>query len=251
MIALLQLDDWVLCRIYKKHEKRNNVRNGQRNEERSDVRNEQRNEEHSSGSLDEIGEDYIHDHNSNDLAAMGADYAGEIYDMGAGSLENALPVYNGFSQQPAAPRGFSDLAETFGNPAPMFSVNPDNWPYRQNGYQDEFLNLTNWSQLNIPGQFFDLHSVKPTYLPRNPAPLVNLLPTGTVLPAHGLPYLNTAPPAVRLPPINSTARPTGRLPPTNTALLTRRHPATNPANGQPASLTSVDARLTGHPPRHL
>ncbi|KAJ6692003.1 putative proteinC TRANSCRIPTION FACTOR 56 [Salix purpurea] len=264
----MRLDDWVLCRIYKKHEKSNNVRNGQRNEERSDVSNEQRNEEHSSGSLDEIGEDYIHDHNSNDLAAMGADYAGEIYDMGAGSLENALPVYNGLSQQPAAPRGFSDsfnfstapachsrtlrdtqvpnLAETFGNPAPMFPVNPDNWPYRQNGYPDEFLNLTHWSQVNIPGQFFDLHSVKPTYLPRNPAPLVNLLPTGTILPAHGLPYLNTAPPGGRLPPIN-TARPAGRLPPTNTALLTRRHPA----NIQPASLTSVDAKLTGHPPRHL
>ncbi|KAJ6409125.1 hypothetical protein OIU84_008759 [Salix udensis] len=229
----MRLDDWVLCRIYKKHEKRNNVRN------------EQRNEEHSSGSLDEIGEDYIHDHNSNDLAAMGADYAGEIYDMGAGSLENALPVYNGFSQQPAAPRGFSDsinfstapashsrtlretqvpnLAETFGNPAPMFPVNPDNWSYRQNGqliFQEILLLLST---------FF---------------------PTGAVLPAHGLPYLNTAPPAGRLPPIN-TARPTGRLPPTNTALLTRRHPPTNPANIQPASLTSVDARLTGHPPRHL
>lgn len=270
MFVLLQLDEWVLCRIYKKQEKRNNVRNEQRNEERTNVINEQRNEEHSSGSMDDIEEDYLHDHNSNDLAAMGADYAGEIYDMGTGSLENAFPVFNELSQQPTALRGYSDginffpapvhhsrtlqdtqvpnLAETFGNPAPVFPV--DNWPYRQRGYQDEFLNHTNWSQVNIPGQSLDRYSVKPTYLPGNPAPLVNLRPTNTARPPHGLPYMNTAPPAGSLPPIN-TARPTGCLPPTNTSFLTRRHPPTNPANSQPTKLTDVDAKLPRRPPQHL
>ncbi|KAI5576417.1 hypothetical protein BDE02_09G044200 [Populus trichocarpa] len=266
----MRLDEWVLCRIYKKQEKRNNVRNEQRNEERTNVINEQRNEEHSSGSMDDIEEDYLHDHNSNDLAAMGADYAGEIYDMGTGSLENAFPVFNELSQQPTALRGYSDginffpapahhsrtlqdtqvpnLAETFGNPAPVFPV--DNWPYRQRGYQDEFLNHTNWSQVNIPGQSLDRYSVKPTYLPGNPAPLVNLRPTNTARPPHGLPYMNTAPPAGSLPPIN-TARPTGCLPPTNTPFLTRRHPPTNPANSQPTKLTDVDAKLPRRPPQHL
>lgn len=270
MVVLLQLDEWVLCRIYKKQEKRNNIRNEQRNEERTNVINEQRNEEHSSGSMDDIEEDYLHDHNSNDLAAMGADYAGEIYDMGTGSLENAFPVFNELSQQATALRGYSDginffpapahhsrtlqdtqvpnLAETFGNPAPVFPV--DNWPYRQRGYQDEFLNHTNWSQVNIPGQSLDRYSVKPTYLPGNPAPLVNLRPTNTARPPHSLPYMNTAPPAGSLPPIN-TARPTGCLPPTNTPFLTMRHPPTNPANSQPTKLTDVDAKLPRRPPQHL
>nr|TKR91639.1 hypothetical protein D5086_0000220840 [Populus alba] len=266
----MRLDDWVLCRIYKKQDKRNNVRNGLRNEEGTNVINEQRNEEHSSGSMDDIEEDYLHDHNSNDLAAMGVDYTGEIYDMGTGSLESAFPVFNELGQQPTAPRGYSDvidffpapahhsrrlqdtqvpiLAETFGNPAPAFPVNPNSWPYGERVYQDEFLNHTNWSQVNIPGQSLDRYSVKPTYLPGNPAPLVNLRPTNTA--RHPLPYMNTAPPAGSLPPIN-TARPTGCLPPTNTPFLTRRHPPTNPANSQPTKLTDVDAKLPRRPPRHL
>ncbi|CAK7331106.1 unnamed protein product [Dovyalis caffra] len=281
----MRLDDWVLCRIYKKHEKRTNVS--------TNVRNRQRNEEDSAGSIDE---DYVngHDHNTNDhLAGMEADYAGEIYDIGTGSLDNSFAMLDDLSPQQTALSRFSDafnfyhappnycrmlhdtqlpsLPETIGSSAPMFSnINPDSWSFRQNGCQDEFLNTTNWSHRNIADQFLDPYSVRSISLPRNPAPLVNLRPTNTVslngslrpinialpngiLPPtniasriRSLPPMNTARPTGSLPPIN-TARPTGSLPPINTARPTGSLPPINTARPT-GSLPPINTVLTSRLP---
>ncbi|CAK7331072.1 unnamed protein product [Dovyalis caffra] len=261
----MRLDDWVLCRIFKRHEKRTNVN--------TDVRNRPRNDEDSARSIDE---DYVngHDHNTNDhLADMEADYAGEIYDIGTGSLDNSFAMLDDLSPQQTALSGFSDafnfyhappnyyrmlhdtqlpsLPETIGSSAPMFSnINPDNWSFRQNGCQDEFLNTTNWSHRNIADQFLDPYSV-------------SLRPINIALPNGSLPPTNVAPLTRSLPPMN-TARPTGSLPPINTVLTSRlpptnpansqpmsSMPSTNPANNQPMSAMNVEAKQPRQPPQHL
>ncbi|CAK7331056.1 unnamed protein product [Dovyalis caffra] len=277
----MRLDDWVLCRIYKKHEKRTIVN--------SNVRNRQRNEDDSAGSIDDIDEDYVngHDHNTNDhLAGMEADYAGEIYDIGTGSLDNSFATLEDLSPQQNALSGFSDpinfyhapadycmmlhdtqfpsLPETIGSSAPMFSIiNPDNWSFRQNEYQDEFLNTTNWSHSNIADQFLDPYSVRSINLPRNPAPLVNLRPANTVPLNGSLPPINIALPNGSFPPTN-TVRLNRSFPPINTVLTSRLSPtnpansqpmssipSTNPANNQPMSAMNVEAKLHRQPPQHL
>jgi hypothetical protein len=241
--VLVQLDDCVLCRIYKKREKKSTNAS-------TNVRNRQSNEENPLLTIDDDDEDYIndHDYDPNHLSAIEASFAGEIYGMVTNSLENSFPILDELSQQQTGTSIFPDannffmfqdsqipgLEETFGTPAPMDSVNPEDWSSEQMGLQDEFLNPTYSSPFNIPDHFFNLYSIMPTNLPMNPSPLVNICPMNTA-PIRSLPPMNTAPS-------------TGDLPPINTDPLASPFP---PANSQPTSeMMNAAPNHPGQPPQH-
>ncbi|KAH8520166.1 hypothetical protein H0E87_001580 [Populus deltoides] len=239
----MRLDDCVLCRIYKKREKKSTNAS-------TNVRNRQSNEENPLLTIDDDDEDYIndHDYDPNHLSAIEASFAGEIYGMVTNSLENSFPILDELSQQQTGTSIFPDannffmfqdsqipgLEETFGTPAPMDSVNPEDWSSEQMGLQDEFLNPTYSSPFNIPDHFFNLYSIMPTNLPMNPSPLVNICPMNTA-PIRSLPPMNTAPS-------------TGDLPPINTDPLAAPFP---PANSQPTSeMMNAAPNHPGQPPQH-
>ncbi|KAJ6388950.1 hypothetical protein OIU77_027325 [Salix suchowensis] len=62
-----QLDDWVLCKIYKKIKKPNDVRNRQRDEESSALT-----------AIDDVNSVYHHGEDRTDLPVMDSGHAGEI-----------------------------------------------------------------------------------------------------------------------------------------------------------------------------
>lgn len=242
--VLVQLDDCVLCRIYKKREKKSTNAS-------TNVRNRQSNEENPLLTIDDDDEDYIndHDYDPNHLSAIEASFAGEIYGMVTNSLENSFPILDELSQQQTGTSIFPDannffmfqdsqipgLEETFGTPAPMDSANPEDWSSEQTGFQDEFLNPTYSSPFNIPDHFFNLYSIMPTNLPMNPSPLVNICPMNSTAPIRSLPPMNTAPS-------------TGDLPPINTDPLAAPFP---PANSQPTSeIMNAAPNHPGQPPQH-
>lgn len=74
-LFLVQLDDWVLCKIYKKSKKPKGVRNRQRDEENSTLT-----------AMDNV--DYVsnHDEDRTDLPVMDAGYVGEMDNVGADAV---------------------------------------------------------------------------------------------------------------------------------------------------------------------
>ncbi|KAJ6964533.1 hypothetical protein NC652_002703 [Populus alba x Populus x berolinensis] len=241
-----KLDDCVLCRIYKKSQKKSNAG--------TNVRNPQSNEEIPLLTIDDDDEDYIndHDYDPNHLSAIEASFAGEIYGMVTNSLENPFPIRDELSQQQTGTSIVPDpnnyffmlqdsqipgLEETFGTPAPMDSINPEDRSSEQMGLQDEFLNPTYSSSFNIPDPFSNLYSIIPTNLPLNPSPLVNICPMNTA-PIRSLPPMNIAPSTSDLPPINTDP-------------LAAPFPPANPANSQPTSeIMNAAPNHPGEPPQH-
>ncbi|KAJ6424784.1 hypothetical protein OIU84_025539 [Salix udensis] len=187
------LDDCVLCRIYKKREKRTNAdttRLALPGRFYGTIANPL---ENSFSILDE-------------LSQQQTDPSG-------------FPDASNFYMLQASP--FPGLEEAFGTPAPMDFFNSEDWFYTQMEHRDDFLmNPANSSQYyNIPDQFVNLYPTMPTNLLTNPSPLVNIFP-----------MMNTAPAYGSLPPMISTAPLTAPLRPANPAST---HPTSEMMNAAP------------------
>ncbi|KAF9685622.1 hypothetical protein SADUNF_Sadunf03G0073700 [Salix dunnii] len=159
----MRLDDRVLCKIYKKIKKPNDVRNRQRDEESSTL-----------SAIDDGDSVNHHGEGRTDLPVMDSGHAREIDNGGAGAVFS-----DDYSQQEIASsefpadfnihaasysRMFPSLAETCGDPASVFS-NSDNM-----SAQDELLNPA-YFHWNIDDPFFDLHTILPINIPGNPVPV--------------------------------------------------------------------------------
>lgn len=206
-LFLVQLDDWVLCQIYKKSKKPKDVRNRQRDEENSTLT-----------AMDNV--DYVnnHDEDRTDLPVMDAGYVGEMDNVGADAVfthdysqqqiaSSEFPA--DFNLHAASYSGmFPSLAETCGDPASVFS-NSDNL-----STLDDLLNPANF-HWNIDDPFFDLHTSVPNNIPGNPVPapgnLANPASPCNLPAANHVPSSRYLPSAYLAPPGHQILQPVSQL----------------------------------------